>query len=73
MFKRVRSLSLKLGAALFMTALVFTGCASSAKAKGETPVTWDAAIKKGSLDNGMTYFVRKNANPELFVKSVVLV
>lgn len=63
MFKRVRDLSLKMAAVVFMTALVFTGCASSAKAGNETPVTWDAAIKKGSLDNGMTYFVRKNAIP----------
>lgn len=55
-------LSLKI-IVVFMTALFFSGCASSTKALGAMPLTWNSAIKNGSLENGMTYFVRNNANP----------
>ena len=64
------------GAAIFLAVLfifaIFAGCVSTASAGGkggenasgkETPVVWDSSVKRGSLENGMSYFVKKNAIP----------
>lgn len=58
MFKGIKNISLKACSALLLTALFFTACASStARTKSGTTVKWDSSIKKGELDNGMTYFI----------------
>jgi len=62
MMKKLIRFSLKVMIAVSLA--VFVGCASNTTNKnGETPVVWDSNVKTGSMDNGMTYYVRKNAIP----------
>ena len=46
--------------------LMTTGCSSSkVAAKGNgSQLVMDSAIKQGTLDNGMTYFIRENGEPK---------
>lgn len=59
--KRVMTL---VTAVLLLTA-AFTSCTSTAKPKAVkgTPLVKDSAIVEGKLDNGMSYFVRSNKEP----------
>ena len=69
--KKLFKKSLKFVLAFGLLFFVFAGCsctsssASSVISGGvkETPLVWDSSIKKGSLENGMTYFVQKNTVP----------
>lgn len=41
-----------------------TGCASSgAKTDSFTPIKWDPTVKMGTLENGVSYYIKKNAIP----------
>ena len=53
-------------ALVFLTALLLTtGCQSSKVEKSSgNQLTLDSAIKQGTLDNGMKYFIRENAEPK---------
>ncbi len=53
-----------LAAALVAVSLLSVGCVStSKKVKNGTPLVWDPANKTGQLSNGMSYYVRKNSEP----------
>ena len=44
--------------------LSFVGCAStSSNSNTDAALKWDSKYKLGSLDNGMTYYIRKNSIP----------
>ena len=53
-------------ALVFLTALLLiTGCQSSKVEKSSgNQLVLDSAIKQGTLDNGMKYFIRENAEPK---------
>ena len=65
--KKLKSLIVALIATAFVaSAFMVTGCSSSkvqSKSSGNQLVM-DSAFKQGKLDNGMSYFVRENAEPK---------
>ena len=67
MSKIVKKSITRIFVSVLISALFFTGCASTSKGKksitSETPVEWDSAIVRGKLENGMSYYVRKNGIP----------
>lgn len=53
--------------AVVLSAVLFTGCASSSKNKPEentTPLVWAQEVKQGKLENGMSYLIRHNEEPK---------
>lgn len=72
--KKLTQRTFVLVAALF-AAITLAGCSSTAKNAVEkgTPLVTDSAIVEGKLDNGMTYFLRKNAEPQnrIYLRLVV--
>lgn len=58
-----------------LLAAAFTACSSTAQSKAVngTPIVKDSAIIEGVLDNGMSYFVRQNKEPNnrIFLRLVV--
>ena len=61
----MRKINYVLAAALVAVSLLSVGCAStSKKIKNGTPLVWDSANKTGQLSNGMSYYVRKNSEPQ---------
>ena len=70
--KQILKKCLAVFAAIVIVSAVFTGCASSKNqtsksASGvinDTPLKLDPSIKIGELDNGMTYYIKKNGEPQ---------
>lgn len=48
---------------LIIAVALFSAFAFSANAQMDQPLPNDPAVRKGKLDNGMTYYIQKNANP----------
>ena len=48
---------------LLIAVALFSAFAFNANAQMDQPLPNDPAVRKGSLDNGMTYYIMKNANP----------
>lgn len=69
--KRVISLAL----AVLLLTTAFTSCTSTAKPKAvkETPLVKDSAILEGKYENGMSYLIRQNKEPEnrIYLRLVV--
>lgn len=64
MIKSKNIFSLKLIAVFFVVSSIFLGCAStSSKVESEKALVWDSSIKRGSLENGITYYIKKNTTP----------
>ena len=50
---------------LFVLAFLFLGCVSSTKSfNNELQLQLDSKVKVGILDNGMSYYLRQNSEPE---------
>ncbi|MCR4742258.1 MAG: insulinase family protein [Treponema sp.] len=50
---------------LFVSAFLFLGCASSDKSvNNDLPLKLDSKVKVGIMDNGMSYYLRQNSEPE---------
>lgn len=47
---------------VFLLAVPFTGVAQ--QLKPDSPIPFDPDVKIGKLENGLTYYIRKNAKPE---------
>ena len=65
--RKLKSLIVALTVTAFVaSAFMITGCSSS-KVSGKSNVNqlvMDTSIKKGKLDNGMSYFIRENGEPK---------
>ena len=55
---------LLLGALTAITLLFGAATKTSAQAPQLQPVPMDSALRTGTLDNGLTYFIRHNDNPK---------
>jgi zinc protease len=53
----------RIGAAYLLLAVTFTAAAAAAQDPG-TPLPLSRAIRTGTLPNGLTFFIRQNAQPE---------
>lgn len=52
-------------AAAFLFIQLFTGCSSSNLSnKKDIPLAMDSSVIQGKLDNGMTYYIRENSEPQ---------
>lgn len=49
---------------LFVLLLAFPMSIFAQELKGDSPVPFDSTVKTGKLENGLTYYIKKNAKPE---------
>ena len=48
---------------LMLLLFTFSAVNYAQNAKTESAIPFDANVKKGTLSNGLTYYIRKNAKP----------
>lgn len=49
---------------LWLLLLAFPLSISAQDLKGDSPIPFDPTVKTGKLENGLTYYIKKNAKPE---------
>lgn len=49
---------------LFVLLLAFPMSIFAQELKGDSPIPFDSTVKTGKLENGLTYYIKKNAKPE---------